>query len=153
MIALMRRMLLKVWVVLGVFLSQGVAQEVSAQHLFLLEVDPIHKIGCIPCGEPGLIDSNGLIYNTFPNEVPKKIIAFIDHDMAQGVALFLSTCPPPGSRDLGAHSLSVIPVDLVVDLSQISRLGVQMIYILSSSIEEEVSLPQRRVVTLTLTDA
>lgn len=91
-------------------------------------------------------------YSISTNEVNKKISAFLDADMPQGLSLQVNLSPPTGARTLGTQTLSATPIDLVLEVSMVNASGLPMVYTFSTDAKSGVVPNTTRIVTYTLID-
>lgn len=91
-------------------------------------------------------------YAVSTNEMNKKITGSLDANMPSGVTLQVNLSPPDGARSMGIQTLSVTPVDLVIEISMVSEVGLPMVYTFSIEGPMASVTTSSRVVTYTITD-
>lgn len=143
-----------------VFLSSVVFGENSTQQSIVFSVTPTNQIGPIT-GPAPLFSLSGTehnceqctnMYSIVTNEENKKVIAYLDRDMPKGTTLSVELSPPPGARSMGRQLLSSTPVDLLVEVSKVSRTELVLDYDFMVTPEAGVLSNVSRMVTYTMTD-
>ncbi len=143
-----------------VLLSSVVFGETSTQQSLIFSVTPTNQIGPITGPAPHFslqgkehnCEDCINTYSIVTNEENKKVIAYLDRDMPKGTTLTVDLSPPSGARSMGQQLLSSTPVDLLVEVSKISRTELTLVYLLTVTPEAGVITNASRVVTYTMTD-
>jgi hypothetical protein len=151
---------LKKAAVFSVFLSSVVFGDNSTQQSIVFSVTPTNQIGPITGPAPQFslsgtdrnCDRCTNMYSIVTNEENKKVIAYLDRDMPKGATLSVELSPPPGARSMGRQLLSSTPVDLLVEVSKVSRTELVLDYDLMVTPEAGVLSNVSRMVTYTMTD-
>ncbi len=141
------------------FLSTSLFSDFQMQHSIFFVVQPLNQIGQVIGPSPSFNFSGKgpcpCVENTYSvatNEINKKISAFLDSDMPQGTHLLVYLAPPSGARTTGTQELSATPVDLVLELSQVSESELPMTYTFMADPKAGVISGESRIVFYTLTD-
>lgn len=127
------------------------------QQTIVFSITPVTQMGQIMGPAPELhLCREGSVecfntYSIYTNEENVKISAYLDSNMPKGTSLAVYLGPPQGARTMGAQMLSTIPVDLVVEISQVEGTGLPMKYCLKGSAKGGVIPSTTRTITYTLT--
>ncbi len=152
--------LLKTTILSVFFFCSAVFASVEQQQSIIFSIVAGNQIGPISGPSPVFIlpgcgcDSSTCsnTYAVSTNETNKKITGSLDADMPSGVILQVNLSPPDGARSMGMQTLSATPVDLVLEVSMVSEVGLSLIYTFSVKGPLPSMTSASRVVTYTLTD-
>ncbi|MBM3197859.1 MAG: hypothetical protein FJZ58_01210 [Chlamydiae bacterium] len=125
----------------------------------VFSVEPMNEMGQIsgpaPVFELKAGDYSGCCENTYSvstNETNKKISASLDSDMPPYTSLQIKLAPPSGAKSTGWQTLSATPVDLVIEISEVSGEDLSMTYLFSAEPKAGVIKNTTRIVYYTMTD-
>ena len=91
-------------------------------------------------------------YALSTNELNKKITGMLNEEMPQGTVLSVNLTAPNGARSTGTQPLSTIPVDLVIEVSEVNEEGLPIVYLFQVAPDTHSVPMTTRVVIYTLTD-
>jgi hypothetical protein len=91
-------------------------------------------------------------YSVSTNELNKKVVGFLDADMPKGTSLQVTLTPPKGARSMGLQTLSATPVELVIEVSEVSASGLPMVYKFKADSKSGVIPMTSRTITYTVVD-
>lgn len=144
---------------LSLFFYTALFSDFQMQHSIFFVVEPLNQIGQIIGPSPSFTFTGKgpcpCVENTYSiatNGINKKICGFLDQNMPSGTHLWVNLSPPSGARSMGNQELSATPVDLVIELSQVSEAELPMTYSFTATPEAGVISGATRVVFYTLTD-
>jgi hypothetical protein len=141
------------------FFCTSLFSEFQMQHTLLFQIEPLNQIGQF-LGPAPVFQCSGknlepCIHNTYSvatNGVNKKMSAFLDMDMPKGTSFWVMLAPPKNARTMGFQPLSVTPVDLVIEISEVAESELALEYMFKVTPEAGIISGTTRIVFYTLTD-
>lgn len=141
------------------FFSLSLCADFQMQQNIFFTIEPFNHIGQVIGPSPvfyytgkGPSPSIEGTYSISTNGINKKICGFLDKNMPKGTHLLVNLSPPPGARSMGQQELSATPIDLVIELSQISESELPLSYTFKADPSAGVIYGSSRIVFFTLTD-
>lgn len=146
-------------IVIPLIFSLSLCADFQMQQNIFFTVEPFNHIGQIIGQSPvfyytgkGASPSIVSTYSISTNGSNKKLCGFLDKNMPAGTHLFVNLTPPTGARTMGTQELSATPVDLVIELTQVSETELPITYTFSADPSSGVIYGASRIVFFTFTD-